>query len=134
MEGLRVASKGLEPLPRRRESALAHGCGEGGRLVMPLARAAAVSTGLRVRAPRLESEARRADQYLRAGTAAAKLRHGRCPAVSSLRCVLATTLLRKHQRQHGADQVDVAHAVELEVRRHLFVGQLADGPAREAGG
>ena len=48
MEGWLVASKGLEPLPRSRESALAHGCGEGGRLVLPLARAAAVSTGLRV--------------------------------------------------------------------------------------
>ena len=54
-------------------------------------------------APRLESEARRANQYLGAGTAAAKLRHRRCPTVSSLCCVVATTLLRKHQRQHGAD-------------------------------
>ena len=49
MEGWRVASKGLGPLPRRRGSALAHGCGRGGRVVLPLARAAAVSTGLRVR-------------------------------------------------------------------------------------
>ena len=48
MEGWRVASKGLGPLPRRRESALAHGCGEGGRVLLPLARAAAVSTGERV--------------------------------------------------------------------------------------
>ena len=30
---------------------MAHGCGRGGRVVLPLARAAAVSTGLRVRAP-----------------------------------------------------------------------------------
>ena len=49
MEGWQVASKGLGPLPRRRESALARGCGRGGRVVLPLARAAAVSTGLRVR-------------------------------------------------------------------------------------
>ena len=48
LEGWRVASKGLGPLPRRRGSALAHGCGRGGRVVLPLARAAAVSTGLRV--------------------------------------------------------------------------------------
>ena len=48
MEGWRVASKGLGPLPRRRASALAHGCGRGGRVVLPLARAAAMSTGLRV--------------------------------------------------------------------------------------
>ena len=49
MEGWQVASKGLGPLPRRRGSALARGCGRGGRVVLPLARAAAVSTGLRVR-------------------------------------------------------------------------------------
>ena len=48
MEGWWVASKGLGPLPRRRESALALGCGAGGRVALPLARAAAVSTGLRV--------------------------------------------------------------------------------------
>ena len=42
-----MASKGLEPLPRRWGSALAHGCGRGGRVVLPLARAAAVSTGLK---------------------------------------------------------------------------------------
>ena len=48
MKGWRVASKGLGPLPRRRGSALAHGCDRGGRVVLPLARAAAVSTGLRV--------------------------------------------------------------------------------------
>ena len=48
LEGWRVASKGLGPRPRRRASALAHGCGRGGRVVLPLARAAAVSTGLRV--------------------------------------------------------------------------------------
>ena len=44
-----MASKGLGPLPRRGGSALAHGCDRGGRVVLPLARAAAVSTGLRVR-------------------------------------------------------------------------------------
>ena len=48
MEGWRVASKGLGPLPRRRGSALARGCGRGGRVALPLARAAAVSTGSRV--------------------------------------------------------------------------------------
>ena len=48
MEGWRVASKGLGPLPRRRESALAHGCGRGGRVVLPLARAAVISTRLRL--------------------------------------------------------------------------------------
>ena len=43
-----MASKGLGPRPRRRASALAHGRGRGGRVVLPLARATAVSTGLRV--------------------------------------------------------------------------------------
>ena len=43
-----MASKGLGPLPRRRGSELARGCGRGGRVALPLARAAAVSTGLRV--------------------------------------------------------------------------------------
>ena len=50
MEGWRVASKGLGPLPRRMGSALAHGRGMGGRVLLTLARAAAVSTCLRVRA------------------------------------------------------------------------------------
>ena len=45
LERWRAASKGLGPLPRRRRSALAHGCGRCGRAVLPLARAAAVSTG-----------------------------------------------------------------------------------------
>ena len=49
MEGWRVASKGLGPLPRRRGSAVARGCDRGGRVVLPLARAAAISTRLRVR-------------------------------------------------------------------------------------
>ena len=44
-----MASTGLGPLRRRRASALAYGCGRSGRVVLPLARAAAVSTGLRVR-------------------------------------------------------------------------------------
>ena len=39
-----MASKGLGPLRRRRGSALTHGCDRGGRVVLPLARAAAVST------------------------------------------------------------------------------------------
>ena len=43
-----MASKRLGPLPRRTGSALAHGCGRGGRVVRPLPRAAAVWTGLRV--------------------------------------------------------------------------------------
>ena len=43
-----MASKGLGPQPRRRTGALAHGCGMGGRVLLPLPRAAAVSTGLRV--------------------------------------------------------------------------------------
>ena len=47
MKGWWVASKGLRPLPRRRGSALAHGCGRSGRVVLPLA---VHSTGLRVRA------------------------------------------------------------------------------------
>ena len=46
--GLAVALKKVGPLPRRRGSAVAHGCGRGGRVVLTLARAAAVSTGLRV--------------------------------------------------------------------------------------
>ena len=47
--GLAVALK-VGPLPRRRGSALAHGCGRGGRVALPLAKAAAVSTRLRIRA------------------------------------------------------------------------------------
>ena len=56
MEGWRVASKGLEPLPRRRGSALAHARGRGGRVVLPLARAAAVSTRWRVPAHGLQRD------------------------------------------------------------------------------
>ena len=55
MEGWPMASKGLRPLPRRRGSALAHGCGRDGRGVLPLARPAAVWTGVRV----LDEELRR---------------------------------------------------------------------------
>ena len=40
--------KKVGPLPRRRGSALARGCGRGGRVVLPLARAAVISTGWRV--------------------------------------------------------------------------------------
>ena len=43
-----MASKGLGPLATMRGSALARGCGMGGRVVLPLARAAAVWTGVRV--------------------------------------------------------------------------------------
>ena len=43
-----LASKGLGPLPTMRGSALALAV-QGGRVVLPLARAAAVSTGLRIR-------------------------------------------------------------------------------------
>ena len=43
-----MASKGLGTLPRRRYSALSRGCGTGVAVVLPLARAAAVSTGLRI--------------------------------------------------------------------------------------
>jgi len=46
--GLWRASKGMGPLPRRRGSALAHGCGREGSGALPLARAAVISTGLRV--------------------------------------------------------------------------------------
>ena len=45
MEGWLVASKGLGPLPRMKWAALAHGCGRGGSGALPLASAAAVSTG-----------------------------------------------------------------------------------------
>ena len=45
MDGWLVTSKGLAALPRRRGSTLAQGCDRGGRVVLPLARAAAVSTG-----------------------------------------------------------------------------------------
>ena len=47
-----MASKGMGPLPRRRGSALAHGCGTSGRGALPLPRAAAVSTRLSVREDR----------------------------------------------------------------------------------
>ena len=64
LEGWRVASKGLGPLPRRRGSALAHGCGRGGRVVLPLARAAAVSTGLSVPLGSRHSSSSRASRPL----------------------------------------------------------------------
>ena len=60
-----MASKGLGPLPTRRGSALARGCGMGGRVVLPLARAAAVWTGLRVLV--LEGAARVEDDEREAG-------------------------------------------------------------------
>ena len=45
MEGWRVASEGLGPLPRIHRGALGRVCGSGGSGALPLARAAAVSTG-----------------------------------------------------------------------------------------
>ena len=48
MEGWRVASKRLGALPRIKRGALGRGCGREGSVVLPLPRAAAVSTGLRV--------------------------------------------------------------------------------------
>ena len=64
-----MASKGLGPLATMRGSALAHGCGRGGRVVLPLARAAAVWTGLRVLvlegAARVEDDEREAGQLQR---------------------------------------------------------------------
>ena len=70
MEGWRVASKGPGPLPRRRESALAHGGDRGGRGALPLARAAAVSTGLRVLDAGLQDV--RADDQVRLRVARAR--------------------------------------------------------------
>ena len=49
LEGWRVASTGLGPLPRIKRSALGLGCGSEGRLAVPLPRAAVISTRLRVR-------------------------------------------------------------------------------------
>ena len=43
-----MASKRLRALTRIRRGTLGHGCGRGGHVLLPLARAAAVSTGLRV--------------------------------------------------------------------------------------
>ena len=45
-----MALKRLGPLHRRREGALAHGCGRSGRGALPLPRAAVISTRLRVHA------------------------------------------------------------------------------------
>ena len=50
LEGWRVASKRLGALPRIRRGALGRGCGREGSGALPLARAAAVSTGFRVQA------------------------------------------------------------------------------------
>ena len=44
----------LAALPRTRGSTLAHGCGREGSGALPLPRAAAVSTGLRVQVGRVE--------------------------------------------------------------------------------
>ena len=48
LEGWRVASKRLGALPKAKRGVLARDCGRGGRGALPLPRAAAVSTGLRV--------------------------------------------------------------------------------------
>ena len=50
LEGWRVASKRLGALPRIRRGALGRGCGRSGRGALLLARAAAISTGVRVQA------------------------------------------------------------------------------------
>ena len=57
MKGWRVASKRLGPLPRIKWAALGRGCGREGSGALPLPRAAAVSTGLRVHEPLLGGEA-----------------------------------------------------------------------------
>ena len=45
-----VASKELAPLPSTTRDTLAQGCGREGRAVLPLPRAAVISTGSRVQA------------------------------------------------------------------------------------
>jgi len=61
LEGWRVASKRLAALPRTKWVALGRGCGRKGSGAQPLPRAAAVSTGERVRGAWVvgESSARR---------------------------------------------------------------------------
>jgi hypothetical protein len=49
LEGWRVASKGLGPLPRMKWAALGRGCGSEGSGAQPLPRAAVISTGFGVR-------------------------------------------------------------------------------------
>ena len=66
LEGWRVASKGLGPLPRRRGSALAHGCDRGGRVVLPLPRAPVISTRSRVPLAQLRARRAAAPHVLRA--------------------------------------------------------------------
>ena len=61
-----MASKGVGPLPGMRGSTLAHGCDRDGRVVLPLARAAAVSTGLRVPLAQLRARRAAAPHVLRA--------------------------------------------------------------------
>ena len=47
LEGTRVASKGLGPLPRIKRGSLGRGCGREGSRALPLPRAAVISTRLR---------------------------------------------------------------------------------------
>ena len=56
MEGWRVASKRLGPLPRIKWATLGRGCGREGSEALPLPRAAAVSTRSRVLPPQIVVE------------------------------------------------------------------------------
>ena len=62
--GLAGGFDGAAATAQERGSALAHGRGRGGRVVLPLARAAAVSTGLRVRAVRRREAPREVLRHL----------------------------------------------------------------------
>ena len=55
MEGWRLASRRLRALPRIKRGALGRVCGWEGGGVLPLPRAAAVSTGWRVHTPAVEA-------------------------------------------------------------------------------
>ena len=69
-----MASKGLAALPRTRGSTLAHGCGREGSGALPLARAAAVSTGLRVRGVAVGQQAALHREGVRDGLLLVRLR------------------------------------------------------------
>ena len=67
LDGWLVALNGLAALAKRRGSALALGCGRGGRVVLRSPRAAAVSTRLRVQRvcePHMRVDARGALRHL----------------------------------------------------------------------